>query len=118
MSRRYYGDRFIPARSSIDFDLANFLLVGSRSQSQTRQEKTDDTLYRQRLSALMTMRNRNRILSFWSNPISGDFQTDLSDFAEKKPSKGRRYIPKASPLQTVKTQRRKGFHCSIVTAAM
>ncbi|KAJ8624018.1 hypothetical protein MRB53_032548 [Persea americana] len=96
MSRRYYGDRFIPARSSIDFDLANFLLVGSRSQSQTRQEKTDDTLYRQRLSALMTMRNRNRILSFWSNPISGDFQTDLSDFAEKKPSKGRRYIPKSA----------------------
>ncbi|XXG77104.1 hypothetical protein AAC387_Pa08g1329 [Persea americana] len=65
---RHYGDRFIPSRSSMDLDMAHFLLVDARKGKENKKvaspSKGDS---RKHLTEAMGM-DRTRILSFWSKP--------------------------------------------------
>eukprot|EP00268_Persea_americana_P037974 TRINITY_DN37630_c0_g1_i1.p1 TRINITY_DN37630_c0_g1~~TRINITY_DN37630_c0_g1_i1.p1 ORF type:complete len:205 (-),score=36.77 TRINITY_DN37630_c0_g1_i1:352-966(-) len=94
---RYYGDRFIPARSSMNFDVANYLLVGSRRGGDNMQQQptslsTED--HRNRLSEAL-MINTRRVLSFWwSEPTTDNFEQELYEGQGKR--RKRRYISKSA----------------------
>ena len=60
------GDRFIPNRSSIDLNMARYLLVDAWEGKENKNKKTTSPLkgaYRKHL-AETTMMDRTRILSF------------------------------------------------------
>ncbi|RWR86338.1 cell division cycle 20.2, cofactor of APC complex [Cinnamomum micranthum f. kanehirae] len=97
---RYYGDRFIPNRSSMDLEMAHYLLVESgKGKENKRVASPWKETYRKYLAEVMMM-NRTRILSFWSKPsepTNGIFQENFSDVLANrvKSSMQRRYIRKA-----------------------
>ncbi|XXG77006.1 hypothetical protein AAC387_Pa08g1248 [Persea americana] len=94
--RDIQGDRFIPARSSMNFDVANYLLVGSRRGGDNMQQQptslsTED--HRNRLSEAL-MINTRRVLSFWwSEPTTDNFEQELYEGQGKR--RKRRYISKS-----------------------
>lgn len=101
-SRILQGDRFIPDRSSMDFDMARYLLTeGRKEKENTAVSSPSKEAYRKQLAETLMM-NRTRILAFKSKPptpVEGVFQESSSDSvstAQIRAAKPRRYIPQVS----------------------
>ncbi|KAK2647398.1 hypothetical protein Ddye_014887 [Dipteronia dyeriana] len=94
-------DRFIPNRSAMNFDYADYVLTDGRKGK----ENTDKVCspwrvaYRKRLAEALNM-NRSRILAFKNKPttVVDPFPKDFfsSSVHQSKPAKSRRYIPQSS----------------------
>ncbi|XXG77168.1 hypothetical protein AAC387_Pa08g1372 [Persea americana] len=97
------GNRFIPNRSSIDLDVARYLLVDAKKGKENKNKKVPSPLkgaYRKHL-AETTMMDRTRILSFWRKPPAptnpnGNFQEETVLANRVKSSQQKRHIPKSA----------------------
>ncbi|KAJ8633168.1 hypothetical protein MRB53_026504 [Persea americana] len=92
--------RFIPNRSSIDLDMARYLLVDARKGKENKNKKAASPLqgaYWKHLAETKMM-DRTRILSFWRKPpaptnTNGNFQEETVLANLVKSSQEKRYIP-------------------------
>ena len=98
------GDRFIPNRSSMDFDLARYLLLDARKQKENLEVVSPSReAYRKHL-AEAAMMNRTRILNFTNQPPTSVNRNCKEVFSESisnyqvKSMKQRRYISKVGSL--------------------
>ncbi|CAA6659198.1 unnamed protein product [Spirodela intermedia] len=87
----FCGDRFIPDRSAMDFDMAYYLLTETKKEKRTPPPHLAETL----------LPNRSRILAFKAKPPSSSSAQEISsDQAlcnqQSKPSRQRRYIPQSA----------------------
>ncbi|KAK1273686.1 Protein FIZZY-RELATED 2 [Acorus gramineus] len=96
------SDRFIPDRSSMDFDMAHYLLTEGRKEKETPSMccSPSKEAYRRCLAETL-LNNQTRILAFKSKPPvsnQGIFNEVFSDAASHLPksSKPRRYIPQSA----------------------
>ncbi|XP_068634803.1 cell division cycle 20.2, cofactor of APC complex-like [Aristolochia californica] len=102
-SRKTVGDRFIPVRSAMDFDMARYLLNESRKEKEnTSVSSPSKEAYRKQLAEALNM-NRSRILAFKTKPptpVESVFQESYSDnntaAHQVKSVKSRRYIPQTA----------------------
>ncbi|XP_072960844.1 cell division cycle 20.2, cofactor of APC complex-like [Typha angustifolia] len=95
-SSRNYGDRFIPYRSSMDFDMAYYLLTESRKEKEkqnTAAASRSSEVYRKLLDEYL-LKNRTRILSFKSKPPE-PAESILQEVCSRM-ARQRRYIPLSS----------------------
>ncbi|XXG59882.1 hypothetical protein AAC387_Pa04g1889 [Persea americana] len=97
-----HGDRFIPNRSSMDFDLARYLLLDARKQKENLEVVSPSReAYRKHL-AEAAMMNRTRILNFTNQPPTSENRNCKEVFSESisnyqvKSMKQRRYISKSA----------------------
>ncbi|KAJ8617893.1 hypothetical protein MRB53_014079 [Persea americana] len=97
-----HGDRFIPNRSSMDLDMAHYLLMDSRKQNKNMETVSPWGEAYGTLLAETLMMNRTRILSFSSKPptpangiFKDVFLDSISDY-QVKSVKQRRYISKSA----------------------
>ncbi|XP_076958712.1 cell division cycle 20.2, cofactor of APC complex-like [Bidens hawaiensis] len=90
-------DRFIPNRSAMDFDYANYMLTYKGKENPVAGTSPSKDSYRKQLAESLNM-NRTRILAFRNKPPTPTepLQTDWSSIHQPKPAKARRYIPQTS----------------------
>lgn len=93
------GDRFIPVRSAMDFDMAHYLLSQGRKEKENAEVASSPSkeAYKKQLAEALNM-NRTRILAFKAKPpapAESVFQDSVFANAPSHnvPSKPRRYIP-------------------------
>lgn len=97
------GDRFIPDRSAMDFDMAYYLLTETKKEKENAAAVASPSkeAYRRHLAETL-LPNRTRILAFKAKPPSSSSAQDMisSDQAlcnqQSKPSRQRRYIPQSA----------------------
>ncbi|XP_078447426.1 cell division cycle 20.2, cofactor of APC complex-like [Wolffia australiana] len=102
-SSRQCGDRFIPDRSAMDFDMAYYLLTETKKEKENASSVASPSkeAYRKQLADTL-IPNRTRILAFKSKPPSPspiqDMISEQSLLSGQlaKPSKQRRYIPQSA----------------------
>ncbi|KAK1262345.1 Protein FIZZY-RELATED 1 [Acorus gramineus] len=100
---RQSGDRFIPDRSSMDFDMAHYLLTeGRKEKENTSMCSPSKEAYRKCLASTL-LNNQTRILAFKSKPPApnqGIFNevcsSDTATSHLPKSAKPRRYIPQSA----------------------
>lgn len=98
------GDRFIPDRSSMDFDMAYYLLTEPRKEKENMAVASPSKEAYRKLLADTLLSNRSRILSFKSKPpapsegICNEFSSNVTSAAQTKPARQRRYIPQVGSL--------------------
>ncbi|XP_072960794.1 cell division cycle 20.2, cofactor of APC complex-like [Typha angustifolia] len=101
-SSRSHGDRFIPDRSSMDFDMAYYLLTESRKEKENKATASPSREAYRKLLAENLFKNRTRILSFKSKlpePAGGVLQEVCSCSTSSNQSKlarQQRYIPQSA----------------------
>uniref|UniRef100_A0A6V7QXZ8 CDC20/Fizzy WD40 domain-containing protein n=1 Tax=Ananas comosus var. bracteatus TaxID=296719 RepID=A0A6V7QXZ8_ANACO len=101
-SSRQYGDRFIPDRSSMDFDMAYYLLTEPRKEKENMAVASPSKEAYRKLLADTLLSNRSRILSFKSKPpaasegVCNEFSSNVTSAAQTKPARQRRYIPQSA----------------------
>ncbi|KAH7554210.1 hypothetical protein JRO89_XS12G0135100 [Xanthoceras sorbifolium] len=94
-------DRFIPNRSAMDFDYADFMLTEGRKGKENPAVACSPSreAYHKRLAEALNM-NRSRILAFKNKPatVIDPFPKEFfsSSVHQTKPAKPQRYIPKSS----------------------
>lgn len=91
------GDRFIPDRSAMDMDMAQYLLTEPRKDKENAAAMAaspSKEAYR-RLLAEKLLNNRTRILAFRNKPPEPEnvSAADTAPSHQAKPAKQRRYIP-------------------------
>lgn len=97
------GDRFIPDRSSMDFDVAHYLLTQSRKEKENPATGSPaKEAYRRMLDDAL-MPNRSRILAFRSKPqvraeglVTDAASDNIAATQQSKPGRQRRYIPQSA----------------------
>ncbi|XP_038986994.1 cell division cycle 20.2, cofactor of APC complex-like [Phoenix dactylifera] len=104
-SRQSGGDRFIPDRSAMDFDLAYYLLTERRTEKENAAAASPSKGTYRRLLYENLLNNRTRILAFKSKPqapAEGILQEAHSNASSHlaRLAKPRRYIPQ-SPERTL-----------------
>ncbi|KAK9274972.1 hypothetical protein L1049_022229 [Liquidambar formosana] len=100
ISSRENLDRFIPNRSAMDFDFAQYMLMGGKVEKENQAPCSPSReAYRKQLAEIFNM-NRTRILAFKNKPppsVHTTCQNSLSPLHQSKPNnKRRRYIPQSS----------------------
>ncbi|KAF5182816.1 Cell division cycle 20.1, cofactor of APC complex [Thalictrum thalictroides] len=91
-------DRFIPNRSAMDMDFAQYMIAEARNGKENPLSNSPaKEAYRKQLAEVMNM-NRTRILAFKNKPpvIESLFPEQASSFNQPKPVKPRRSIPQTS----------------------
>ncbi|KAA8521250.1 hypothetical protein F0562_011913 [Nyssa sinensis] len=90
-------DRFIPNRSAMDFDFAQYMLMGGKvGKENAALCSPSKEAYRKQLKEIFSM-NRTRILAFKNKPPpSVDGFQESSSVHQSKPTKSTRYIPQSS----------------------
>ncbi|XP_072982789.1 cell division cycle 20.2, cofactor of APC complex-like [Typha latifolia] len=102
-SHRSNGDRFIPDRSSMDFDMAYYLLTESKKEKENAAAAGSPSreAYR-KLLAENLLKNRTRILSFKSKPpapaegVLQEVCSNSTSSCQTKSARQRRYIPQSA----------------------
>uniref|UniRef100_A0A6I9QNM8 Cell division cycle 20.2, cofactor of APC complex-like n=1 Tax=Elaeis guineensis var. tenera TaxID=51953 RepID=A0A6I9QNM8_ELAGV len=87
------GDRFIPVRSAMDFDVANLLLT----TQEIKKDRSSWSEYYQKLLSECFLNNRTRIFVFKSKPpapVNEMFQEYLGSSCKSRVVKQWRHIPK------------------------
>nr|XP_010911345.1 cell division cycle 20.2, cofactor of APC complex [Elaeis guineensis] len=87
------GDRFIPVRSAMDFDVANLLLT----TQEIKKDRSSRSDYYQKLLSECFLNNRTRIFVFKSKPpapVNEMFQEYLGSSCKSRVVKQWRHIPK------------------------
>lgn len=83
----FQADRFIPNRSAMDFDFANYMLTQSRKDKENAAAaSTSNEAYRKLLDEVL-LNNRTRILAFNSKPLA------LLSSHQTKSARRQRHIP-------------------------
>ncbi|KAL6863734.1 hypothetical protein ACP4OV_016637 [Aristida adscensionis] len=99
-SAKCYGDRFIPDRSSMDMDMAYYLLTEPRKNKENSITVSPSKEAYRRLLAEKLLNNRTRILAFRNKPPEPEAMHHLSAETltpnRAKPVKKYRQIPKTS----------------------
>ncbi|CAB4292855.1 unnamed protein product [Prunus armeniaca] len=92
-------DRFIPNRSAMDFDFAQFMLTEGRKvkKNPAMVSSPSKEAYRKQLAESMNM-NRTRILAFKNKPPAPVelFPREFSSLPQEIPAKPQRHIPQTS----------------------
>ncbi|KAK6925622.1 Anaphase-promoting complex subunit 4, WD40 domain [Dillenia turbinata] len=92
-------DRFIPNRSAMDFDYAQYMLTGGGKFKENPVPTSPAKVqYRKLLAETLNM-NRTRILAFRNKPttpVEAISQEMSSSYVQSKPVKPRRHIPQTS----------------------
>ncbi|EES06634.1 hypothetical protein BDA96_04G128300 [Sorghum bicolor] len=98
-SAKCYGDRFIPDRSAMDMDVAQYLLTEPRKDKENAAAAASPSkeMYR-RLLAEKLLNNRTRILAFRNKPPEPEnvSATIAASAHHAKPAKQRRHIPQSA----------------------
>ncbi|PKA45967.1 Protein fizzy-like 2 [Apostasia shenzhenica] len=100
-SYRQSGDRFIPDRSAMDFDVAHYLLTQTRKEKENNGVLSPAKEAYRKLLAETLLNNRTRILAFNRKPPSqlhGETLPATSDSvaSSQRTKKSRRYIPQSA----------------------
>lgn len=87
----FQADRFIPNRSAMDFDFANYMLTQSRKDKKNAAAaSTSKEAYRKLLDEVL-LNNRTRILAFNSKPLAPPERVSSSH--QTKSARRQRHIP-------------------------
>ncbi|OAY77692.1 Cell division cycle 20.1, cofactor of APC complex [Ananas comosus] len=89
----FQADRFIPNRSAMDFDFANYMLTQSRKDKKNAAAaSTSKEAYRKLLDEVL-LNNRTRILAFNSKPLAPPERVSSSH--QTKSARRQRHIPQS-----------------------
>ncbi|KAL6006778.1 hypothetical protein ACLOJK_032273 [Asimina triloba] len=109
-STTYLGDRFIPVRSAMDFDVAHFLLTSGKKKKDIDTLASPSKEYRKQLASIMLKDHNNldeyRILKFNAQPKKRELNSLLATaedlFPVAKRRQGlRRHIPQQTAERTL-----------------
>ncbi|WOL11983.1 cell division cycle 20.2, cofactor of APC complex-like [Canna indica] len=98
-SSRQYGDRFIPNRSAMDMDVANYLLTESTKEKENGAAASPSKEAYRKLLAENVLKGRTRILAFSNKPPAPErplFQESDVSSHQVRPAKQRRHIPQSA----------------------
>ncbi|PKA59236.1 Protein FIZZY-like 2 [Apostasia shenzhenica] len=99
-SSRISGDRFIPDRSAMDFDVARYLLTEPRREKENAEVVSPSKeAYRRLLNAAL-LNNRTRILAFKRMPLGSNSEIFpaifYASYNQRRTTKRKRYIPQSA----------------------
>jgi cell division cycle protein 20 (cofactor of APC complex) len=96
-SSRTYGDRFIPNRSAMDMDVAQYLLTEPKRDKENKGVASPSKEAYRKLLADTMLQGRTRILSFRNKPPAPvDLLPDIPSSTQVQPAKQRRHIPQSA----------------------